>query len=692
MIQVLVKNPKAALNRAVAAMFGCFVLWSLGNTVMLSSLGSEEVQQHFAKYCSIGNFGFVTFYILFILSFTENKRVLKAPLLYVIIFTVPCLLVYSHWTGQLTTCCLQTPYGITEQWKHTFWLYLFYVYYISVICWGIYLLYDYRKKQTDSIKKRVTNILIISVTLSFILGTLTSVVIKEMGMYIPFEGNFVILIFAYSIMYAIQKYEFLAITPSRAADNLVGMMEDGFVLLNKDGTIAKVNNSASGIFGCRADDMEGLKSAFDSMLPDLFGRIRSGEQIDKLEITFNNSQGKEMAVIMSCSTLSEKNEVYGYVCIIKNVTDQRLMQKEFSNSQERFADLIQNITDWIWEIDENGIFIYSSPGILQLLGYKPEEILGKSFYVIMPRKEAQVFRELMEKISADKIPVNGHVIVSYHKDNGKRVLFETNCIAVTGENGVFKGVRCASRDLSERKLAEENIKKTLENLRNSNLELERFAYVVSHDLKEPLRMVTNYLYLLKKYGNKLDDNANEFINFAVEGSGRMAELINDLLEYSRVKIGEESFESTDLNEVTDDVLSILKYSIKDSFAVIEIPAKLPSVYADRMHMSQLFQNLIGNSIKFRKKDMPPKITIGFEKKADEWLFSISDNGIGIEEKDKEKIFEIFQRINPRSEYEGSGIGLAISKKIIERHHGKIWVESEGKDKGTKMCFTIPAGQ
>jgi light-regulated signal transduction histidine kinase (bacteriophytochrome) len=229
-------------------------------------------------------------------------------------------------------------------------------------------------------------------------------------------------------------------------------------------------------------------------------------------------------------------------------------------------------------------------------------------------------------------------------------------------------------------------------LARSNKELEQFAYVASHDLQEPLRMVRSYLQLLqRRYQSHLDEDADEFIAFAVDGASRMHALINGLLTYSRVNMQGKSFRATDSGQVLQRVLGDLKIAIDEAGVVVTHHNDFPIVMADEVQLAQLFQNLIGNAIKFHG-NLLPEIRIEVKRHSDRaWVFSINDNGIGIEPRYYKRIFMIFQRLHTQTEYEGTGIGLAICKKIVERHGGRIWVESE-PGQGSTFYFTISEGQ
>jgi len=239
----------------------------------------------------------------------------------------------------------------------------------------------------------------------------------------------------------------------------------------------------------------------------------------------------------------------------------------------------------------------------------------------------------------------------------------------------------------ERRRAELQLRNTSSDLAQSNTDLQQFAHIASHDLFEPLRMVTSFLQLLQERSRgKLDKQSEEFIGFALDGAKRMKALIDDLLAYSRVDIRRRAFEPISCEQVFNTVIVNLKVAIEETGAVITHDP-LPTVRGDLVQLTQVFQNLIGNAIKFHGQ-AAPRIHVGAHQRNGDWLFSVRDNGIGIEPKHFARIFEIFQRLHTRHEYAGTGMGLAICKKIIERHGGKIWVESTS-GKGSTFLFTLP---
>ena len=263
-----------------------------------------------------------------------------------------------------------------------------------------------------------------------------------------------------------------------------------------------------------------------------------------------------------------------------------------------------------------------------------------------------------------------------------------NLSAVKDSTGKVTHVIAEFSDITAFKRTQEALARRTEELASSNHELEQFAYVASHDLQEPLRMVASYTQLLaRRYKDKLDDDANEFIHYAVDGATRMQALINDLLALSRTGTSGKVLVPCESGLALERALTNLRLAIQESSAVVTHDT-MPSLVADVSQLTQLFQNLIGNALKF-KGEAPPAIHIGVKHQSHDWVFSIRDNGIGIAPEFFERIFVIFQRLHGKQEYPGTGIGLAVCRKIVERHGGHIWLESK-PDEGAIFYFTLPA--
>jgi PAS domain S-box-containing protein len=374
----------------------------------------------------------------------------------------------------------------------------------------------------------------------------------------------------------------------------------------------------------------------------------------------------------------------------QELTERKRSEEETAETKAYLESSLASTPDGVLLLDKQVRFTYVNPIFLEWLGRESKDFIGKTVPEISPSfmtpETTKIIAERAKRRVQTGEPIVG-VEVEHIGKEGKIIPISYSAAGIKDEKGNVIGEVVFLRDITERKKAEEKLKKTMEDLTRSNEELEQFAYVASHDLQEPLRMVASYTQLLeKRYKDKLDKDADEFINYAVDGANRMQRLINDLLNYSRVGTRGKPFEMIDCKSVLDQALSNLQMAIAESDAVVTHDA-LPIIFADESQMVQLFQNLIDNAIKFKSKKTP-ETHIGIEEKKTEWTFSVTDNGIGIDPQYKDRIFVIFQHLHRKEEYTGTGIGLSLCKRIVERHGGRIWVESE-LGKGSTFYFTIP---
>jgi PAS domain S-box-containing protein len=374
--------------------------------------------------------------------------------------------------------------------------------------------------------------------------------------------------------------------------------------------------------------------------------------------------------------------VRGAVSVLLDITELRDAHDKIAS----FAAIVDSSSDAIIGKTLEGIIVSWNHGAEILYGYSSKEAIGRSISsLLVPPDQPDEIKEIIERIKRGE-PIAAYDTTRMRKD-GTLVDVSLTISAVRDSMGKIVGAATIARDITERKKLEHRISQYSKELERSNKELGDFASIVSHDLRAPLRAVLGFSDMLKKgYTEKLDAEADKYITHIIDGAGRMRHLIDDLLEYARVGARSKQLIPVKVNAIIEKALDNLTFEVKESEAVIAVDP-LPNVSADSTQLIQLFQNLIGNAIKYRSNT--PHIHVSAERKDREWLFSVSDNGIGMDPRQLERIFDIFQRLHTRDEYAGTGIGLAICKKIVEGFGGRIWAESKIGE-GSTFFFTLPA--
>jgi PAS domain S-box-containing protein len=473
---------------------------------------------------------------------------------------------------------------------------------------------------------------------------------------------------------------------------------DAVILADDRLRIVQANERAVALYGYPEEEMV-LLTLDDLVAPDLdgltttLGAALHGDSGDLIQVRQRRADGTVLDAEMTTKLMVVEGQTL-YMTITRDATARIAAERALSESEELHRTLLDNLPAGVVVHGPDTAILFSNPMASELLGLTEDQLQGKT--AMDPAWH--FLREGGEMLPLEEYPVNQVVSSGQSLSNlvvgvvrGGEVdhaWLLANAYPVRDASGELLQVVVAFTDITDRKRATEELAARTEDLARSNSDLEKFAYIASHDLQEPLRMVASYTQLLqRRYQGQLDADADEFIGYAVDGATRMQRLINELLVYSRVGSQGSAFVETELESVLADVVQVLTISIAESGAEVTHDP-MPTVVCDPTQIGQVFQNLIANAIKFHG-DAPPRIHVGVESSGDEWVFSVKDNGLGIEPEYFDRIFVIFQRLQSRADYPGTGMGLAICKRIVERHGGRTWVES-GEGIGSTFYFTLAA--
>jgi len=484
--------------------------------------------------------------------------------------------------------------------------------------------------------------------------------------------------------------------------SVVDSANDGILVYDKQLNVIVANLAAERILRLPLAGIIGA-AGFTSLLPCVHAdgspilpderptrlTVKSGKPLTGQIVGIYRPDGSMNWVSVNTGFLRRPGETdwYGVVSTIGDITKQRNAELALSASEALYRQTFELATTGIAHVDLAGRFMQVNRSLCEILGYSEKELIGRPVKEIShPEDRNLTDSQRMRVRSGEKPSVRFEK--RYIRKNGAIVWVGLSVALACDPSGTPQYEIALFDDITERKKAEAALREAHEELKRSNGELEQFAYVASHDLQEPLRMVSSYTQLLmRRYGDKLDGDAKEFTAFIVDGATRMKQLIEDLLAYSRVGTRDRNFKPAEAESSLRRALTNLRAAIQDSGAAVT-QDKLPTIPCDEVQLAQLFQNLIGNALKFRKPDAAPAVHVGAADQGAEWEFTVRDNGIGIEPQYFERIFMVFQRLHDKGEYPGTGIGLAIVKKVVERHGGRIWVQSQ-PGAGTTFHFTMP---
>lgn len=472
---------------------------------------------------------------------------------------------------------------------------------------------------------------------------------------------------------------------------IVRLAADAVISINEAQEITLFNPAAELMFGYTEE--EALGQPLDILLPDQFVELHkrhvesfhygspSKYMGERKQLYGKRRDGSEFPLEASISRL-EIDGSFVFTVMVHDITERIERSEKLRVTQARFKAIFNNTFQFTGFMNVDGTLLEANQAALEFGGLTEAEVIGKPFWetywwTVSEATQKRLQDAIKEAAKGKFVRYDEDVISKY----GDMITIDFSIKPMFDPDGKVIQLIPEGRDITEMI----NIRRELA---RSNEELQNFAYVASHDLQEPLRMITSFMSLLQvEYQDQLDEEANQYIRFATDGASRMKSLISDLLLYSRVTTQGQLPQHVDMNQVAQKVHDNLLLVINESGATIR-QNQLPIVTADEVQMVQLLQNLIANAIKFRHTSRAPHVQIEVQDADKMWQFSVKDNGIGISDKFKERIFVIFQRLHTRQEYEGNGIGLAVCMKIVQRHGGTMWVES-APNEGSTFYFTIP---
>jgi PAS domain S-box-containing protein len=473
---------------------------------------------------------------------------------------------------------------------------------------------------------------------------------------------------------------------------LDGIRDYAIYVMDSQGRVVSWNSGAERIKGYRADQIIG--QSFSCFFPP--EDIKRGRPEEILRLTAASGRHEEQGMrvrkdgsrFLASLTFTALRDSDG------NLRGFSEFSHDLSESKEsgaKYRGLLEAAPDAMVVVNQDGEIVLLNVQAEKQFGYSRDELIGQKVKNIIPEGFAErlIADDLRSTADALAQQIGTGIELTARRKNGSEFPIEIMLSPLKSAQGIL--VTAAIRDITERNKSEEHLVKTIGELKRSNDELQQFAYVASHDLQEPLRMVASYTQLLaQRYKGRLDSDADEFIGYAVDGSNRMQDLIQDLLAYSRAGTNGKVLREISSENAFKEALANLRTTIGESGAIVTHDL-LPAITTDDTQLSQVFQNLVGNAIKYRGAEVPHVHVSAARNGGNEWIFSVRDNGLGIDPQYFEKIFVIFQRLHGREEFKGTGIGLAICKKVVERLGGRIWVESQPQ-KGSTFYFALPERQ
>ncbi len=469
---------------------------------------------------------------------------------------------------------------------------------------------------------------------------------------------------------------------------IVDSSDDAIISKDLDGVITSWNQSAERLFGYRAEEAIG-RTVANLLIPEdrqdeepnILSQLKKGERVDHFETMRRRKDGSLIDISLTISPVKNaQGIIIGASKIARDITESKRIQSALLESEARFRQLADTMPQIVWTAGPGGNIDYWNERWYEFTGFSRAPSANVSWETILHPDDLEKTRKTWSAAVNSGKPYNLECRFLERQENRWR-WFVARAVPVRDATGQIVKWFGTCTDIDAQKCVEDE-------LRRANENLEQFAFSASHDLQEPLRSIKIYSELLtRRHANKLEGDAVTYLQFLGNSATRMETLVRDLLTYTQVTKFESLSEVVEANKALNAALASLSGTITESGARI-VTAPLPSLRVNRTHLQQLFQNLIGNAIKYRSPERPPVVHVTAERQDERWVFSVTDNGIGIDPEYSKNIFGLFKRLHSNDEYSGTGIGLAICQRIVDRYHGRIWVESE-PGRGSTFRFTLP---
>jgi diguanylate cyclase (GGDEF)-like protein/PAS domain S-box-containing protein len=487
-IFILWKDPKSSLNRVCAAFLSCFALLSFGYIFLYNPGILKDTAILFANIASIGWISVPSFFLWFALIFTEEKKILKTQIFYFFIFVLPLFLIYIQWTGFLTDL-IEQPRGWAGILSDSIWAYLYYFYFFSFAVIGLYLIYNFGKKTKEPLKKKQAKIILITSLISFVFSIMIDVIPSTLNVFttIPSLANVISLIWAGGLVYAMTRYRLMVITPVTAAEKIISTMADSLILLDREGSINTVNEALLDLSGYHKDELTGKSVEIFFLDKDfknsLLEKANRKINIRNHEPTLKTKTGKDIPVLFSSSVMVDKVEgIVGIVCIIKDITQYKQITDALKETEQRFKNVTENAQEWIWETDTYGKYVYCSPASEKILGYKPEELLGKHFYDSFAPKEKKQLKKLAFDNFTAKKSFHEFINLNIRKD-GKPVWISSSGVPILDKKGNLLGYRGVDMDITKYKQLEGMLREDRKKYREIIDGMNDTVWVINSDCK-----------------------------------------------------------------------------------------------------------------------------------------------------------------------------------------------------------------